>query len=125
MNPKLAFAVALASALILSSDKVLALDCTDGTGPGKSMAASSKVRAKGWIELHRPDGETVHIKTDQIVLVMSAIRTGAHKRARSKLQLLNGYVDVLESVERVMLVIKTSNDSGMPTDMAQGADYTC
>jgi hypothetical protein len=34
--------------------------------------------------LHRPDGEVVYIKVDQIVLVMSAKDTGAAERARSK-----------------------------------------
>ena len=55
--------------------------------------------------MHRPDGEVVHIKADQIVFVTSASGTGASMRANSKLQLLAGYSDVRESVEEVMQAI--------------------
>jgi hypothetical protein len=37
---------------------------------------------------------------------MSAIDIGAAKRAQSKLQLMNGFIDVRESVEEVMQVIQ-------------------
>ena len=73
---------------------------------GKIFCALGKTRAKGWIELHRPDGEVVHIKADQIVFVTSAAGTGAAKQARSKLQLLSGFSDVRESIEEVMHAIQ-------------------
>jgi len=74
--------------------------------PGSKMLLSSARRGtKGWIALHRPDGEVVYIKADQIVFVMTAKATGAAERARSKVQLLNGYTDVRESVEDVMQAI--------------------
>jgi hypothetical protein len=59
--------------------------------------------------LHRPDGDVVYIKLDQIVFVMCAKNTGADQRAHSKLLLLNGHSDVRESVEEVMQAIE--NDS--------------
>ena len=42
--------------------------------------------------------------------VMSATNTGADKRARSKIQVLNGSIDVLESIDEVSQALKT-NDS--------------
>jgi hypothetical protein len=51
-------------------------------------------------------GEVVRIKTDQIVSVMSAANTGADKRSLSRIQLLNGFADVRENVDEVMLAIK-------------------
>ena len=57
-----------------------------------------------------PDGEIVRINTAQIVFVMSATNTGADKRARSKIQVLNGSIDVLESIDEVSQALKT-NDS--------------
>ena len=66
----------------------------------------TKAGMKGWIGLHRPDGEVVRIKTDQIVFVMSASNTGADKRSLSRVQLLNGFADVRENVEEVMLAIQ-------------------
>jgi hypothetical protein len=59
--------------------------------------------------LHRPDGDVVYIKLDQIVFVMCAKNTGADQRAQSKVLLLNGHSDVRESVEEVMQAIE--NDS--------------
>ena len=56
--------------------------------------------------MHRPDGEVVRIKTGQIVFVMSAANTGADKRSLSRIQLLNGFADVRENVDEVMLAIK-------------------
>jgi hypothetical protein len=73
---------------------------------GRIFCAVGKARAKGWIELHRPDGEVVHIKSNQIVFVTSAAGTGAAKQARSKLQLLSGFSDVRESIEEVMHAIE-------------------
>ena len=76
-----------------------------GTTSGKTISSSGRAGKKEWIELHRPDGEVVHVKADQIVFVTSATGTGASMRANSKLQLLNGYSDVRESVEEVMQAI--------------------
>ena len=65
--------------------------------------------------MHRPDGELVYIKLDQIVFVMSAKVTGASaERARSRVQLLNGHSDVRESVEEVMHIIE--NDGLLAKD---------
>jgi hypothetical protein len=89
-------------AQILSQQEVLARDCS---GAGCSTTAGMK----GWIGLHRPDGEVVRIKTDQIVFVMSAANTGADKRALTRLQLLNGFTDVRENVDEVMLIIKNDD----------------
>ena len=76
---------------------------------GKTLRSSARRGTKGWIALHRPDGEVVYIKVDQIVLVMSAKDTGAAERARSKVQLLNGHSDVRESVEEVMQTIENED----------------
>jgi hypothetical protein len=99
----------LAGALMLSTEQARALDCGGGN-LGKGAACSlTSTRIKGWIELHRPDGKTVHIQTDQIVFVMSTANTGANTAAQSKVQMVNGYADVLESVDAVMQAIKEDN----------------
>jgi hypothetical protein len=46
---------------------------------------------QGWIALHRPDGETVRVKANQIIFIMTTAGTGAANSARSKLQLMNGF----------------------------------
>jgi hypothetical protein len=74
---------------------------------GKTLRSSARRGTKGWIALHRPDGEPVYIKVDQIVFVLSAKDTGAAERARAKVQLLNGHSDVRESVEEVMQAIES------------------
>jgi hypothetical protein len=74
-----------------------------------ASGCSTKAGMKGWIGLHRPDGEVVRIKTDQIVFVMSAANTGANARALSRIQLLNGFADVRENVDEVMLAIKNDD----------------
>jgi hypothetical protein len=76
------------------------------TTSGKTLRSSARRGAKGWLALHRPDGEVIYIKVDQIVFVMSAKDTGAAERARAKLQLLNGHSDVRETVEEVMQAIE-------------------
>ncbi len=73
---------------------------------GKALRSHARRGTKGWIALHRPDGEVVYIKLDQIVFVMSAKVTGAAERARARVQLLNGHSDVRESVEEVMQIIE-------------------
>jgi len=104
----------LAGALILPNQELLARDCGDDSSGKASTCSSKRAGIKGWIELRRPDGEVVRIKVDQIVFVMSASNTGAHERARSKIQLLNGSIDVLESIDVVMQVI--SSDSALPSN---------
>jgi|1186.fasta_scaffold64652_2 hypothetical protein len=79
---------------------------SDVATSGKIFCGSGRTRAKAWIELHRPDGEVVHIKADQIVFVTSAAGTGAAKQARSKLQLLSGFSDVRESIDEIMHAIE-------------------
>jgi hypothetical protein len=81
---------------------------------GKTLRSSARRGTKGWVALHRPDGEIVYIKLDQIVFVMSAKVTGAAERARSRVQLLNGHSDVRESVEEVMQIIE--NDGLLTKD---------
>ena len=75
----------------------------------KTFRSAAQRGPKGWIALHRPDGDVVYIKLDQIVFVMCAKNTGADQRVHSKIQLLNGHSDVRESVEEVMQIIE--NDS--------------
>jgi hypothetical protein len=82
---------------------------------GKTLRSYARRGTKGWIALHRPDGEVVYIKLDQIVFVMSAKGTGAAERARSMVQLLNGHSDVRESVEEVMQIIE--NDGLLANDV--------
>ena len=81
---------------------------------GKTLRSPARRGTKGWIRLHRPDGEVVYIKLDQIVFVMNAKDTGAAERARSMVQLLNGHSHVRESVEEVMQIIE--NDSLLAKD---------
>jgi hypothetical protein len=100
-----ATAVLLALALGLPNQTTLA--CESGAF-GKDCS-SRRTGVKGWIELHRPDGEIVRINTAQIVFVMSATNTSADKRARSRIQLLNGSIDVLETVDEVTQALKTSD----------------
>src|ERR1700753_2334687 len=61
----------------------------DGTSVN-ALRSYARRGAKGWILLHRADGELVYIKIDQIVFVTSAKGTGATERAHSKIQTLTG-----------------------------------
>jgi hypothetical protein len=110
MRTKAAIAVValLAGALMLPNHEASARG-GGGGGSGEATCSLSRAGMKGWINLHRPDGESVRIKADQIVFVMSAANTGADKRAQSKVQLLNGFSDVLESVEEVMQAIENDD----------------
>jgi hypothetical protein len=85
----------------LRADDVRAI----GSAGAKFSADQSKNAARSWITLHRPDGETVHVNAEQIVFIMSASALGGDKRANSKLQLTNGFVDVRERVEEVMRAV--------------------
>src|SRR4051812_31720031 len=101
----------LAGALTLSNQEARAGNCCDD-GFGNTAIYSSRIRTKSWIELHRPDGEVVHIQVDQIVLVMSATNASANRRARARVQLANGFADVLESVDEVMKAIMNDDSIG-------------
>jgi hypothetical protein len=111
MVRKLTIAVVplLATALMISNQEALAGDCCDARLGKVTIYSLSRIRTKGWIELHRPDGEVVHIQVDQIVSVMSAKNTGGNERAQSRIQLVNGFSDVLESVHEVMQSIKDAD----------------
>jgi hypothetical protein len=97
--------VLFASAVTIANQEALAGDCCDGVFGKTAIYSLSRIRTKGWIGVASADGEVVHIKVDQIVFVMSATNTGANKRAQSKVQLVNGFTDVLESVDEVMQFI--------------------
>jgi hypothetical protein len=104
----LAAMVALvASALLVPQQTTLARDRADGRCE-QGQCSLSKRAIKGWIELHRPDGEVVLIKVDQIVFVTTAGGTGGSNRAVSKVQLLNGFADVREGIEEVMQTIENA-----------------
>ena len=107
MSTKFTIAVAalLAGALMFPNRAVFARDCDPG-GSGDAISSARGVAMQGWIALHRPDGETVRIKANQIVFIMTTTGTGAANRARSKLQLMNGFIDVRESIEEVMQIIQ-------------------
>lgn len=102
----------LCAACRRSNQEALASNrCDDGFG-NTAAYSLSRIRTKGWIELHRPDGEVVHIQVDQIVLVMSATNASANKRAQSRVQLANGFADVLEGVDQVMQAILKDDSIG-------------
>jgi hypothetical protein len=104
-----AVAVVLAAgSLMLPGREVMARD-TSACGFANAGYPANRSGMKGWIGLHRPDGEVIRIKVDQIVFVMSAANTGADKRALARLQLLNGFADVRESVDEVMLAIRNDD----------------
>jgi hypothetical protein len=110
-------AIAIPHASVQAADEQVQIDSfafapqrvTPDATSGKTLRSSARRGTKGWIALHRPDGEVVYIKLDQIVFVMSAKDTGAAERARSKVQLLNGHSDVRESVEEVMQTIENED----------------
>ena len=106
------FALIVGAALV-PGQELLAADCSGGM-PATSGHSTSRPGMRGWVSLHRPDGEIVRVKVEQIVFVMSAAKTGANSLALSRLQLLNGFVDVREDVESVMLLI----------DVVEGASHS-
>jgi hypothetical protein len=101
----------LASALMFSNRDASAYDCHVG-GSGKAVSSSSPSAMRGWLDLHRPDGEVVHVKANQIIFVTSAAGTGAYTCAQSRLQLVNEFIGVRESVEEMMRVIQVDETSG-------------
>ena len=100
----------LAGALMFSTRDALALNCHVGVS-GQAVLSPSGATTKGWLDLHRPDG-SVRGKAIQIVFVTTAAGMGAAVCAQSRLQLLNGFVDVRESVEEVMRVIQVDESQG-------------
>ena len=115
-------AIAIPHASVQAADEQAPID-SFGVAPqrlipdatsGKALRSHGRRGRQGWIALHRPDGEVVYIKLDQIVFVMSAKVTGAAERARARVQLLNGHSDVRESVEEMMQIIE--NDGLLTKD---------
>jgi len=74
------------------------------SGSENTACSSRRMGAKEWVCFHRPDGEAIYVRIDQIVFVTGAA-AGAAMRARSKIQLLNGYCDVRETVDEVMQLL--------------------
>jgi hypothetical protein len=98
-----------AGALTPPSQETLAAECCVGGFAKPAAYSSGRIRTKGWIELHRPDGQLVHIQVVQILYVTSAKNAGANERAQARVQLTNGFADVLESVDEVMRSIADDN----------------
>jgi|SRR6516165_4621498 hypothetical protein len=94
----------LAGALMIPNRDAFALDCHIGV-TGKAVSSPSGATT-GWLDLHRPDREIVRVKANQIVFVTTAAGMGAATCARSRLQLLNGFVEVREGIEEVMRLIQ-------------------
>ena len=84
--------------------KVSAENGPETSGSKDTTCSSRRAGTKEWVCFHRPDGEAIYVRVDQIVFVTGAA-AGAAMRARSKIQLLNGYCDVRESVEEVMQLL--------------------
>jgi hypothetical protein len=106
----------LASGLMCSSQQASAHDFGHGVFARNIAHSLSRNRPTGWIRLHRPDGEVVHVNADQIVFVSNSKNTGGNARARSRLQLVNGFSDVLETVDEVMQSIKNDDPLEAATD---------
>jgi hypothetical protein len=113
-------AALLAGATMFSSRAVFAHDCYNA-GSLNAVSTPRGTAMKGWIDLHRPDGETVRMKASQIIFIMTTTGTGASARAKSKLQLMNGFIDVRESIEEVMWIIQ-SDESDNKRASSQNGD---
>jgi hypothetical protein len=61
----------LAGALMVPNRDAFAFDCHIG-GTGKAVSLPSGAATAGWLDLHRPDGEIVRVKANQIVFVTTA-----------------------------------------------------
>ncbi len=57
-----------AGALMPPGQETLAGECCVGGFAKPAAYSSSWIRTKGWIELHRPDGQLVHIQVVQILV---------------------------------------------------------
>jgi hypothetical protein len=102
-------------ALMLSTQEALARDWDDGVFAKGAAYSLSRIRTRGWIQLHRLDGEVTHINVDQILFVTNAKNTGGNDRANTRIQLVNGFSDVLETVDEVMQAIKNDDALGAQT----------
>jgi hypothetical protein len=89
-------------ALMLFGGEALGADPGHGVFAPPAAHSSSRIKTTAWIHLHRVDGEIVYINLDHIVFVTSAKNTGGNERAKSRIQLVNGFSDVLETVDHVM-----------------------
>jgi hypothetical protein len=105
----------LGGVLMLSNQEILARDFGNGANAKGAAHSSCRIRTRGWIQLHRLDGEVAHINVDQIVFVTNAKNTGGNERAKSRVQLVNGFSDVLETVDEVMHLIKEDDSLGVAT----------
>jgi hypothetical protein len=117
MKGKLTIAIlaVLAGGLAFPDRQSLARDFVDGPFAKAATQSVSRNRTVGWIRLRRPDGEIVHVNVEQILFVANAKNTGANERARSRVQLVNGFADVLETVDEVMQSIKSDYSPGVAT----------
>jgi hypothetical protein len=104
----------LGGALMLSTQEALARDWDSGVSAKGAAYSLSRIRTRGWIQLHRVDGEITHINVDQILYVTNAKNTGGNERAKSRVQLVTGFSDVLETVDEVMQSIK--NDDALAAE---------
>jgi hypothetical protein len=73
-----------AGALTPPSQETLAAECCVGGFAKAAAYSSSRIRAKGWIELHRPDGQLVHIQVVQILYVTSAKKCRCERACAGK-----------------------------------------
>jgi hypothetical protein len=105
----------LGGVLMLSNQQILARDFGNSANAKAAAHSSCRIRTRGWIQLHRLDGEVAHINVDQIVFVANAKNTGGNDRAKSRVQLVNGFSDVLETVDEVMHLIKEDDSLGAAT----------
>ena len=92
----------LGMALMLFGGGALGADPDGAVFAPSAAHVSSRIKTRAWIHLHRVDGEIVYINLDHIVFVTSAKNTGGNERAKSRIQLVNGFSDVLETVDHVM-----------------------
>ena len=97
------------AALMLSAQEALARDWDAGVSAKGAAYSLSRIRTRGWIQLHRVDGEVTHINVDQILYVTNAKNTGGNERAKSRIQLVTGFSDVLETVDEVMQSIENDD----------------
>jgi hypothetical protein len=117
MRRKAVFAVLalICGALTLSNHEPLARDFGSSANARPAAHSSSSTRARGWIQLHRLDGEVTRINVNQILFVTNAKNMGGNERAKSRIQLVNGFSDVLETVDEVMHFINEGDALGTAT----------
>jgi hypothetical protein len=72
-------AIAIPSASAQAANVEAQIDCfgvapqrlTPDATSGKTLRSSARRGTKGWTALHRPDGEVVYFKLDQVVFVIT------------------------------------------------------